>query len=566
MVTRAYDYILTVENSNVFSVGNTVYGVVSTAYGEVVAKEASNLKIRVGNIHKEFSVGESILSNASLLYSVNTFINHTSNLNASANTFILPVNNVPSDMVHVYINSQFVDNYKYTVIGNNVKFSDNTLASFRDSNSISTIDSMYIQVVSGNTAAYRYIASNMYSQITTGTSNVVSIYNCPYTAEKNAIVQTPIVALYSIYYPGEWYPPNANGNPGKTGAGYPWPTNFPLRYAEFIGETFGDFNYGIIHDGISYKTIAMNGDGISTESTGRINESKLELSNFDGVVASLIDNQNLVGYNSSNSTTAIVNGELVTNIDPRTVLGNVFYNSSVATSKGHNTAWDWKGSIANGDTWVSMKEDSRDLLGGVIEIKLTYAKFLDYWPEYSVGMNSTANTISVRSTAPYRIGDIITTPSSSNTAQIIDIIDNTLYLDITSPYATLVNTNSNAVFIVNPDADKDSSITHTFVISRLEELNDFTAKFSLTNYMQYFKMELPKRKFYSTCPWVYKGPECKYPVNGSGPIVGSNPPITSNGFFNYSNETVMNVSEDICSHTHEACALRRNLANFGGFA
>jgi phage-related protein len=559
MVTRAYDYTLTVANANAFAIGNTVFGITSKAYGEVVSKKDSNIKIRIANIHKEFSVGESLISNSALLYSVNTFINHTTNLNALSNTFVLPVVNAVNDSVQVYINSQFIEQQHYSIVNSNVVFSDNTLAAFRNSNSANTTDSMFIQVVSGNTNAYRFIASNMHSQVITGNTSITAIYDSPYIAEKNAIVQTPIVALYTIYYPGEWYPPNARGNPSKSGSGYPWPHNFPLRYAEFLGETFGDFNYGIIHNNNTYRVVAMNGDGISTESTGRINETKLEISNFDGVISSLIDNQNLVGYNSSNSTTAYVNGELVTNIDPRTVIGNTFYNSSVAATKGNNAAWDWLGTIENGDTWVSMKEDSRDLLGGVVEIQLTYAKFLDYWPEFSVATNSYGNVVSVRSSAPYRVGDVITNRLANTTIEAI--VDNNLYTS-----SNLVNVTGNAVYIINSDADKDATITHTFVVSRLEELNDFIAKFSLTNYMQYFKMELPKRKFFSTCPWVYKGPECKYPLNGSGTIVGSNPNITSNGFFNYNNERVMSVNDDICSHTHAACALRRNLANFGGFA
>jgi phage-related protein len=206
------------------------------------------------------------------------------------------------------------------------------------------------------------------------------------------------------------------------------------------------------------------------------------------------------------------------------------------------------------------------MLGAVVEVKLTYAKFLDFWPEYSVAYASNTTTVSVRSSSPYRIGDIVTNKNKSNTAVITKIEDNILHLNTNSPYSSLQNITNNAVFIINLDADADSCVKHTFVVTRLEELNDFVAKFSLTNYMQYFRMELPKRKFYSTCPWVYKGPQCKYPTTGSGAIIGSNPTLTSNGFFNYNNVSVLNESDDICSHTHTACALRRNLANFGGFA
>jgi lambda family phage minor tail protein L len=100
----------------------------------------------------------------------------------------------------------------------------------------------------------------------------------------------------------------------------------------------------------------------------------------------------------------------------------------------------------------------------------------------------------------------------------------------------------------------------------LDELDEFVAKFSLTNWLQYFKMKLPKRKFVNTvCAWKYKGAECKYPTYGTGTIPGSNPPVTANGYFSYTNESVGSQSLDICSKTLTACTLRKNLNNFGGF-
>jgi lambda family phage minor tail protein L len=122
------------------------------------------------------------------------------------------------------------------------------------------------------------------------------------------------------------------------------------------------------------------------------------------------------------------------------------------------------------------------------------------------------------------------------------------------------------LLIVNPDADPTSYVEYVFTVNRLDELDEFVAKFSLTNWLQYYKMKLPRRKFTNvTCPWVYKGQECKYPSSGTGTIVGSNPAISANGYFTYSNEPTESVNLDICSKTLTACALRRNLVNFGGF-
>ncbi len=555
MTTRAYDYIVNVANSSNFTVGNTVFGLSSNTVAEIVSIEGSNLKVRLSNIYSEFSVGEVLRSNSALLYSVNAFQQTTTDY---ANLSVaLPVSNALADSVTVYIDNQVLPKEYYTVTTDNVVLDANYTTFV---NSISTNTDILVQVVTGNTNAHSFISNNMYSQVTTANSEIVSIFSAPYIAEKNSVEQTPIVRLYTIYYPGEWYPKNSNGNPSKTGEGYPWPFNFPLRYAEFLGETYGDFNYSISMNNTEYRVIAMNGGEISTDDSGTINGTALDISNFDGVISSLVDNPNIVGYNSSNSVIATVNGELVKNIDPRTVPGNFFYDSDVAAQRGTNAAWDYSSSIANGDTWVSLKDDSRDLLGAIVEIKMTYAKFLDYWPEYSRVTNVNSNIITVQSSTPYRIGDTVYTNTNATSNVITAINGNNIYVDVPA-------TTGSMLLISNPDADPQAFVEHVFVINRLEELNDFLAKFSLTNWLQYFKMSVPKRKFYkATCPWVYKGTECKYPANGSGPIIGSNPPITSNGFFTYSNVPTLNDSEDICAKTLTACSLRRNLANFGGFS
>ena len=66
-----------------------------------------------------------------------------------------------------------------------------------------------------------------------------------------------------------------------------------------------------------------------------------------------------------------------------------------------------------GGTWVEQKQDTRDLLGGVVEIKTTFANFLDFWPEYSSVQAISANVVEVYSTLPYRVGDNVRAKSGS---------------------------------------------------------------------------------------------------------------------------------------------------------
>ena len=51
------------------------------------------------------------------------------------------------------------------------------------------------------------------------------------------------------------------------------------------------------------------------------------------------------------------------------------------------------------------KQDTRDLLGGVVEVKTTFAKFLDFWPEYSSARYVSSNVVEVLSALAYRVGD-----------------------------------------------------------------------------------------------------------------------------------------------------------------
>ena len=49
------------------------------------------------------------------------------------------------------------------------------------------------------------------------------------------------------------------------------------------------------------------------------------ISNFDGLITQLCENPDLVGNNTANACFAVVNGEVVTGIDPRTIPADATY-------------------------------------------------------------------------------------------------------------------------------------------------------------------------------------------------------------------------------------------------
>lgn len=570
MSTRAYDYIITVANATAFKPGNSVIGVSTGTVGEIISKSSNNLRIKLSNVYQTFSVGETLRSNTITLTSYNVLSNVTTQINGTTNTFNIPRASVPDDAINVYVNGEYLSKEYYVrASSTQIQFANRTRLN-STTGAIETyvfpdtsVKSLVIQTVSSNTEARSFIASNYASQITTATSTISAVTESPYIAEKNSTVQTPLVKLFTIYYPGEWYPENANGNPSLSGSGFPWPYGFPMRFAQILGESYSDFNYSVSFNNVAYKVIGIDSGDISVDSSGKIGEMSMSISNFDGVIASIVENKNILGYNSSNNYTALVNGEIVQNIDPRTIPGNAYYNSAVALSRGQNATWTYETTKSFNDTWTRLKEDTRDLLGAVVEVKFTYAKFLDNWPEYSIVRSSSSNSATTYSSLPYRVGDTVTSNTTSNRSTVSAISGSTVYFNDTNLSSLPAGAK---LLIVNPDADPTSFVEYVFTINRLDELDEFVAKFSLTNWLQYYKMKLPKRKFTNTtCPWVYKGAECKYPSSGTGTIVGSNPPISANGYFTYSNETAASASLDICSKTLTACSLRKNLVNFGGF-
>ena len=379
MTARTYDVILSVSNASAFRAGNNIIGNTTVTTGMIAAVDTANnkIKVKLSNLQQEFSATEFVHSN---------IITITGTANGALNTTSLP-------------------------------FQANTM--------------------SGN--------------VTTANTQITAIAPSTFIAEKNAFTQNPVVRLYSIYYPGEWYPPNANGNPTGDGAGYGWPSIFPIRLAEIVGDVAQDISYNVSYGGSSYSPYPINLTGLDQGSDGRISELSLSVFNTDNIISYLVENPYLVGINTDNSVYATVNGELVYGIDPRTVPSTVTYSNALATAaiinarnkglaydaaiEGYygkaNAMFDKTMTEDVGGTWEQKKMDTRDLLGAAVEIKTTFANFLDYWPEYSLVSSAVGNTIYMRNTLPYRVGDLLQTPSNAyTTANVLAITsDDGLILD-----------------------------------------------------------------------------------------------------------------------------------------
>ncbi len=417
-----------------------------------------------------------------------------------------------------------------------------------------------------------FVSNVISANSTTAIATISSITPSAFKAEKNSFSQNPIVRLYTIYYPGEWYPPNLAGNPTGQGTGKAWPNDFPIRFAEVVGDLTSDLSYNVSYGGTSYIPFPVNASKLGQGSEGSVDEITLDIFNVDNIITRLIEDPFLAGNNSSNSVTATVNGEIVNGIDPRTVLGTTSnpdglnYDADIVGYYGRsNASFDRTQTLSVGGTWTEQKQDTRDMLGGVVEIKTTFANFLDYWPEYSSVESVSSNVIEVYNTLPYRVGDNVKTASGTIEGTIQSIERNSfLFLsnDLDADVARF-----DPLHIVNPLADPESYVQDKFKIDQLEKLSDDTATFNLISWLQYFKLVTPKRKYYkNTCQWVYKGAECQYPGPGTDPIPGSSPVLIANSNpIAANNQIAADSSGDVCSKSLLACTLRNNQLHFGGF-
>lgn len=471
-------------------------------------------------------------------------------------------NTVPSNIV------VFTTNGSGTGATANINFNNITMnlnargITFKQDVSAQTA-SLQIQSVSGEIASCPFTAAYADDAVLTANASIISITPSPYIAEKNAFTQNPIVRLYSLYYPGEWFPINSNGNPTLDGAGLSWPTDFPFRFAEVRGDIISDLQYDVQFAGIKYTPYPIDSSGIALDSSGKINEVTLTISNFDNVITTLVENPFLVGNNNANAVTATVNSELVSNIDPRTVPGNPLFDSEVvAASGGNNVAFDYLTTQEVAGHWTRLKQDTRDLLGAVVEIRSTFANFLDVWPEYSSVRSLFGDSVEVYSSLPYRPGDIVKGNNTSGNATVLAIKGSVIITNNNSFTDGLAF--GDRLYIENQEADSENFVLDSFKVDNLNTLTETAADFALTSWLQFFKLRLPRRRFLkNTCPWSYKGDECQYADNGTGPIFNTNK--TANGFFTIQNATATNIAQDVCAHNLLACELRNNEVNFGGF-
>jgi len=499
MTARNYDTILTVANATGFESGNVLVGNTSGTVGVIA------------------------------------------NVDTTTNLIKVKINNVLQE----FSSSEAVHSNIITTTGTaNGELNSNTALPFQ------------ANVFSGNT--------------TTAITTISSIAPSAFIAEKNAFTQNPVVRLYSVYYPGEWYPPNAAGNPTGQGEGRAYPNDFPLRFAEIRGDLISDLQYNVIHDGDTYVPYPINSSAIEQSSDGKINEITVTMFNFDNLISRIVEDPFLVGNNISNSVQATVNGELVHGIDPRTVPGTTSnpdglnYDVNVVGRYGRsNASFTREETISVGGEWQEQKMDTRDLLGGVVEIKTTFANFLDFWPEYSTLTYSGGNVISVYNALPYRVGDNVVSKTGTREATIESIEENRL-LFLSNPLDsnTAIGT---PIYIVNDQKDTESYVEDKFKIDQLESMNDATASFGLVSWLQYFKIVTPKRKYYkNTCQWVYKGAECQYPGPGGLAIPGTNL-VSNNNPIAANNEIAATNTGDVCAKSLQACTLRNNQQHFGGF-
>lgn len=499
MSARAYDVVLTVDDASGFQTKNTIIGITSETTGIIA------------------------------------------NVDTTSNQIKVKLNNLQQE----FSSSESVQSNTITT----------TTASGGDGK-LTTANTFLSNVFSGN--------------VTTATATISAITPSVFKAEKNAFSQNPIVRLYSIYYPGEWYPANEAGNPTQQGEGRAWPNDFPIRFAEIVGDLTSDISYNVTYGGTNYIPYPVNSSTIKQGSEGTIEEITIDVFNVDNIITRLVEDPFIAGNNSSNSVTAYVNGELVNGIDPRTVPGTtgnpdgLDYDADIVSYYGtSNASFDRTQTLAVGGTWVEQKLDSRDLLGAAVEIKTTFANFLDYWPEYSTVRSVNSNVIEVYNALPYRVGDNVKS-STGATEATIQAIERNSYLYLSNPLDA-GTANESPIYIVNDDADSESYIEDRFKIDQLEKLNDSVATFSLISWLQYFKLTAPKRKFYkNTCQWTYKGAECQYPGPGGGTIPGTSlsanvNPIAAN------NEIADDSSGDVCGKSILSCTVRNNQIHFGGF-
>ena len=303
----------------------------------------------------------------------------------------------------------------------------------------------------------------------------------------------------------------------------------------------------------------INGEYLNGIDPRTINMDAVDISNWIG----------FPDFASSPGTTANLAANVLYNLRVIQKGGANIYNyntTAVGTYGKSNAAWTRdqvsKVDEAGLDNWQEKKLDSRDLLGAIVTIKSTFANFLDYWPEYSTVKSVLGNAYEMTTTMPYRVGDNIRSSRGTTEATIQGIEENRFLFLSNSVESTTIP--GDPLYIINTDADPEAFLEDVFKIESLDGLNDVTATFTLQSWLQYFKVALPKRKFYkNTCQWTYKGSECQYPGPGGLPIPGTANVSASTGLAADNSE--VSSALDVCGKSLLSCQLRQNEVHFGGF-
>jgi len=107
----------------------------------------------------------------------------------------------------------------------------------------------------------------------------------------------------------------------------------------------------------------------------------------------------------------------------------------------------------------------------------------------------------------------------------------------------------------NPTADPTAEFPDDvyFINSKVNE-NKTYVEFELASSFDVQGVKLPRRQIIqNVCPWKYRGPECGY---------------TGTSYFNVNDQSVSNLSQDVCGKRLRSCEIRFGVNNelpFGGF-
>ena len=391
---------------------------------------------------------------------------------------------------------------------------------------------------------------------------IVSVDKARYIRDKNSLVQQPKVKLFTIYYPGELF---------EEGSDYPnngqdWHPPFPYRFASpVLG--LGD-NYTIINGGIEYPVIPFTLGNIRMAGDGSIGTTQLSIYNMSEQISDVIQNRNLAGYATGSAVTSVTrSGRTFTGIDRATVPGDSAYSFSIIRQYYNGkfrSPMSYERALETNSTWVPIKKDSRDILGAVIKVQTTYAHYLDYWPEAATITNIPSDGYSAVVDNPsfYNVGDRVYPENSSFDKYVITAINgNTITFNNVfygSRRAKLIVENEHA----NPNEGSELILR----ISQLEGLNDNTATFNLTSWLDYFNRTLVKERYMqNVCRHKYRGKYCGYPGPNGGTIPGTSDLQANTNPITVDNKVGSSPDDDVCNKSLEACRLRNNAHRFGGF-